>query len=119
MREYELSILFHPDLELNLSPAIERVEKTIADLGGEITNKTEEGRKKLAYKIAGNDSAIFYYYDIKLEPSAVAKLDRALVLMSEVIRHLVVAADPKVVEARVARESEKKDKETRDNKEEE
>lgn len=109
MREYELSILFHPDLELNLSPAIERVEKTIADLGGEITSKTEEGRKKLAYPIAKQDSAIFYYYDVKLEPSAVVKLDRALVLMSEVIRHLVVASDPKVIEARKAREAEKKE----------
>ena len=117
MREYELSILFHPDLELNLSPAVERVEKTIADLGGEITQKTEEGRKKLAYQIAKQDSAIFYYYDIKLEPSAVVKLDRALVLMSEVIRHLVVAADPKVIEARKAREAEKK--EVKDAKEEE
>ncbi|MCL2038464.1 30S ribosomal protein S6 [Candidatus Saccharibacteria bacterium] len=117
MREYEVSILFHPDLELNLSPAIERVEKAIADLGGAIANTTEEGRKKLAYKIAGLDSAIFYYYDVKLEPSNVAKLDRALVLMNEVIRHLVVAADPKVIEARKARESEKK--EAKDLKEEE
>ncbi|MCL2371369.1 30S ribosomal protein S6 [Candidatus Saccharibacteria bacterium] len=116
MREYELSILFHPDLELNLSPAIERVEKTIADLGGAITSKTEEGRKKLAYQIAKNDSAIFYYYDVQLDPSSVAKLDRALVLMSEVIRHLVVASDPKVIEARAARESEKK--EAKDSKEE-
>ncbi|MCL2001972.1 30S ribosomal protein S6 [Candidatus Saccharibacteria bacterium] len=117
MREYELSILFHPDLELNLSPALERLERTVADLGGEITNKTEEGRKKLAYPIAKHDSAIFYYYDLKLDPSAVVKLDRALVLMSEVIRHLLVAADPKVIEARARREAEKK--ETKDSKEEE
>ncbi|MDR0979778.1 MAG: 30S ribosomal protein S6 [Candidatus Nomurabacteria bacterium] len=109
MREYEVSILFHPDLELNLAPAVERVEKTIADLGGEITQKTEEGRKKLAYTIAGQDSAIFYYYDVKLEPSAVAKLDRALVLMNEVVRHLVVATDPELVEARKERAAEKKE----------
>ena len=29
MKEYELSILFHPDLEMNLDPALDKVKKLI------------------------------------------------------------------------------------------
>ena len=37
MKDYELSILFHPDLEMNLDPAVSKVKKTIETSGGKIS----------------------------------------------------------------------------------
>ena len=31
MKEYELSVLFHPDLEMNLDPALDKI-KNVGDL---------------------------------------------------------------------------------------
>ena len=55
MKEYELSILFHPDLEMNLDPALDKVKKTITTLGGDITKEESDGKKRLAYKISGQE----------------------------------------------------------------
>ena len=36
MKDYELTVLFHPDLEMNLDPAIDKVKKLIESNGGKI-----------------------------------------------------------------------------------
>ena len=43
MKDYELSILFHPDLEMNLDPVIDKVKKLIEGNGGKITKEENDG----------------------------------------------------------------------------
>ena len=64
MKDYELSVLFHPDLEMNLDPALDKVKKLIEQTGGKITKEENEGKKRLAYSLKGQDYAIYYYFNV-------------------------------------------------------
>ena len=107
MKEYELSILFHPDLEMNLDPALDKVKKLIKSNGGKITKEEPEGKKRLAYPIDGNEFAIYYFLNAELPAEAPAKISNTLGITDEVIRYLVVKSDPrraKYLEAKAAEE---------------
>lgn len=95
MKQYELTVLFHPDLEMNLTPATDKIEKLISDNGGTITKSTNEGKRRMAYSIKGNDFAIYYYYEVDLPAQAPAKIESVLAITDEVIRSLLVKVDPK------------------------
>ena len=95
MKEYELSILFHPDLEMNLDPALSKVKKLIETSGGKIVKEESDGKKRLCYPIAGNEYAIYYYFDVELPAEAPAKISNTLGITDEVIRYLIVKADPR------------------------
>ena len=94
MKDYELSVVFHPDLEMNLTPATDKIKKLIEDNGGTITKETNEGKRHLAYRVKGHDFAIYYYYEIDLPAPAPAKINSVLAITDEVIRSLLVTVDP-------------------------
>lgn len=94
MRQYELTVLIHPDLEMNVQPALDKIQKFIDEVGGKVTKETNEGKKRLAYKIAKQEFAVYYYYELDLENKAAAKkLASNLDIADEVIRHLLVTVD--------------------------
>ncbi len=93
MKNYELSVLFHPDLEMNLDPALDKVKKIIEVSGGKIVKEENDGKKRLAYSIAGQDFAVYYYFDVQLPAQAPAKISSVLNITDEVIRYLLVVAD--------------------------
>lgn len=93
MKEYELSVVFHPDLEMNIDPALDKVKKIIEQNGGKITKEENEGKKRLAYSINGQDFAIYYYFDLELPAEAPAKLSSTFNITDEILRYLLVRAD--------------------------
>lgn len=93
MQQYELTVLIHPDLEMNLAPATDKVEKLIKDNGGKIVKETNEGKKKLAYEVKGQEFAIFYYYELELPADAPRKISTALNITDETLRYLLVKTD--------------------------
>ncbi len=93
MKEYELTILVHPDIEMNLESATDKVKALIVDNGGEIIKETNEGKKKLAYSIAKQDFAVYYYYELNLPAAAPVKISSVLNISDEVIRYLLVRKD--------------------------
>lgn len=95
MKDYELSILFHPDLEMNLDPALDKVKKLIESTGGKIVKEEPDGKKRLAYPIDGNEYALYYYMDVELPSEAPAKIASTLGITDEVIRSLIVKTDPR------------------------
>jgi small subunit ribosomal protein S6 len=95
MKDYELSILFHPDLEMNLDPALDKVKKLIESNGGKIIKEEADGKKRLSYKIAGQEFAVYYYYDVQLPADAPQKLSNVLNITDEVLRFLLVRIDPR------------------------
>lgn len=95
MKDYELSILFHPDLEMNLDPAIDKVRKLIESVGGKITKEEPDGKKHTSYTIKGQDFAVYYYFDVQLPPEAPSKLSGVLNISDESLRILLVKADPR------------------------
>ena len=99
MKNYELSVLFHPDLEMNLDPALDKMKGVIESAGGEIIKASNEGKKRLAYPIKGQDYGIYYYYDIALPATAPAKLSSTFNIADEVLRYLLVRADEHRIKA--------------------
>lgn len=89
MRDYELVVLFHPDLELDLDKPQAKLEKIITDVGGKITTTDNWGKRKLAYPIKKQEYAVYVYYELSLDPKKVGKLDTTLNITDEVIRHLL------------------------------
>lgn len=93
MKQYELTVLLHPDLEMNITPATDKVKKMIEDAGGTITKENNEGKKHLSYPIKGQDFAVYYYYEVDLPADAPQKINSVLNITDEVIRYLLVAVD--------------------------
>ena len=97
MKRYELTVMIHPDLEMNLEPTTDKVKALIEENGGNITKESNEGRKRMAYGIQGQEYAIYYYYEVELPPAAPAKLSSVFNITDEVIRYLLVTEDPRKV----------------------
>lgn len=110
MREYELTVLIHPDLEADLEPALKKVRKIVTDNKGEVKKEDNWGKKRLMYKIAGEEFANYVYMEILLPAEANAKVQQTLNITDEVIRYLLVSADEKIraLKAEEKDENEKK-----------
>lgn len=97
MKDYELTVLFHPDLEMNLDPAISKVKKIIDANGGKILKEENDGKKHIAYPINGQDFAVYYYFDLQLPVEAPAKLSSVFNISDEVMRYLLVRTDERKI----------------------
>jgi len=95
MNQYELAVLYHPDLEVDLSKAEEKVAKIVADNGGKITATDNWGKRKLAYKIKGNEHAVYVFYTVEMPGTGVKKVESTLNITDEVIRFLITKPDLK------------------------
>ena len=54
MAQYEVAVLYHPGLEVDLSKAEDRVLKIFTDNGGKVISTDNWGKRKLAYPIKKN-----------------------------------------------------------------
>ncbi|MBQ3297119.1 30S ribosomal protein S6 [Candidatus Saccharibacteria bacterium] len=93
MRNYELMVVFHPDLEMNIDPALGKVKQILKANKANITNEEVDGKKHLAYKIKNQDFGLYYYFDLELPPEAPAKISSAFNIADEIIRYLLVTTD--------------------------
>jgi small subunit ribosomal protein S6 len=97
MNQYEIAVLYHPDLEIDLEKATSKVEKIIADNSGSIVNTDNWGKRKLAYPINKNESAIYVFYTVELPAQNVRKVEAILNITDEVIRFLITRPDLKAI----------------------
>lgn len=102
MREYELTVLFQPDLEANLEPALQKVRDIITGNGGKVVSEDNWGKKKLAYRINREDFAVYVYFELELPAEALAKISNVLNITDEVMRYLLVGVDQKAKAAAAA-----------------
>lgn len=97
MHEYELAVLFDPGLEIDLTKPMAKVEKIVTDNKGKIVKTDNWGKKKLAYKIAGQDHAVYVFYTVELPGESVQKIEAVLNITDEVIRYLITRIDHKAL----------------------
>ena len=97
MNQYELAILFDPDLEVDLEKATTRVEKILTDNGAKITNTDNWGKRKLAYQIKKHDMAVYVIYTVEIPGANVQKIESVLNITDEVIRFLLTRPDLKAI----------------------
>lgn len=97
MNQYEIAVLYHPDLEVDLTKAEERVKKVVTDNGGKVVSDDNWGKRKLAYTIKGNEHAVYVFYTVELPGEAVQKVESTLNIVGEVIRFLITRPDLKAI----------------------
>ena len=97
MKDYELTVLVHPDFESDLEKALDKVRGLISANGGEIAKEDNWGKKKLAYAIKGQDFATYVAMDLKLPATAPLKISNTLNITDEVLRYLLVKAEERPV----------------------
>ena len=124
MKEYELTVLIHPDLEVDIDAPLNKVRDIVTTAGGTITTEENWGKKKLAYRIAKQDFAVYVYMQVALPSDAPLKISNTLNITEEVLRYLLVTVDEKGRAALAEQELSAKsrigrDDDTRESKEEE
>jgi small subunit ribosomal protein S6 len=107
MAQYELAVLYHPDLEIDLDKAESKVKKILADNKGNITATDAWGKRKLAYPIKKQEHAVYVFYTVELPPESIRKIESALNITDEVIRFLIVKPDLKAIAKAEAAKAEK------------
>ena len=95
MKEYELTVLIHPDLEADLETPLKKVRDIIANAGGKIANEDVWGKKKLAYEINREEFGVYVYMDVELPADAPLKVSNIFNITDEVLRYLLVKVDEK------------------------
>ncbi len=99
MKDYELTVLIHPDLEVDIDTPLAKVRDIIKQQGGKITVEDNWGKKKLAYTIKKQDFAVYAYMEVALPPDALLKISNTFNITEEILRYLLVTVDEKGLKA--------------------
>ena len=97
MNQYEIAILYDPGLEVDFQSASNRVEKIFQDNGGKVVKTDDWGKRKLAYPINKQETALYVFYTVDLPAENVRKVESILNITDEVIRFLIVKPDLKKI----------------------
>src|SRR5882762_9852287 len=118
-KTYELMVLLHPDLEIDVEAPITKIEGLVEAAGGKVIKRDNWGKKRLAYRIARQDFAIYVYFELALDPAKVSELDNGILITEEVLRHILVVHEESAPRAdtKTGDKAEKKSDVTADDKE--
>ncbi len=107
VNQYEIAVLYHPDLEIDMEKASKKVEKIITDNGGKITKSDNWGKRKLAYTIKKLDHAVYVFYTVDMPGENVGKVEQIFNITDEIIRFLITRPDLKAMAKAEALKAEK------------
>lgn len=107
MNQYEIAVLFDPQLEIDLSKPMAKIEKIISENKGKVVKTDNWGKKKLAYTINKQDHAVYVFYTVELPAENVQKVESTLNITDEVIRYLITRPDLKAIAKAEAARAEK------------
>lgn len=94
MRRYELMLVLRPDVPDDRSQAlIDRTTRQIVASGGQIVKVAPWGRRRLAYPIDRHREGSYHIIVFEGPSTAVAELERGLLITEEVLRHLVTRVE--------------------------
>jgi small subunit ribosomal protein S6 len=94
VRRYELMLVIRPDApDDRVQVLLEKVARQIAGSGGQIVKAAPWGRRRLAYQIDRYREASYHIIHFDAPADSVADLERTLLIMEDVIRHLVIRVE--------------------------
>ncbi len=94
MRDYELTVVFSPEIaEEDLPAEIERVNQLIAQKGGVVGEANRWGRRRLAYPIKRHREGNYVLTPLKLQPDVATELERNLRGFEQILRYLLVKVE--------------------------
>jgi small subunit ribosomal protein S6 len=107
VRDYELGIIINPEVGDEQARAIvERVTQFVGNNGGQVVRVNAWGRRHLTYPIEHHRDGLYFFFDLVLPPQLVAELERTLRVNEDVMRHLILVRDPRVVAQQRQRDAE-------------
>jgi small subunit ribosomal protein S6 len=93
MRNYEVAVLLHPDLEINIEAATKKIEQIITTAGGKVVKKDSWGKRKLAYPIKHQEWGLYVFYGVEMPAESVAKINQKFRITEEIMRYLVISLE--------------------------
>jgi small subunit ribosomal protein S6 len=91
VRRYELMLVFRPDApDDRIAAIIDRTTRQITADGGQIVKVAPWGRRRLAYPIDRHREGAYHIVVFEAPTTAIAELERGLLITEEVLRHLVI-----------------------------
>ena len=90
---HELTVLIREDADKD--EAIEKLKTLIENKGGMIVKTEDNGVKRLAYAIQGQEKARYIYFDIILPQDKASDLSSVLNINDTVLRYLLLRTDPR------------------------
>ena len=91
MRDYELTVIFRPEIvEEDIPAEIEKVSQMISQKGGVVGEVNRWGRKRLAYPIKHCREGNYVLTPFKMDPNSAIGLDKNLRNSERILRHLLV-----------------------------
>jgi len=92
MRNYELVVIIHPDLDDEaINGAVEKIKDWITKAGGSIEKIDNWGKRHLAYEIQKQDEGVYFLLNTAMPTESIAELERNLKILEPVMRYLIVA----------------------------
>jgi len=92
MREYELVLIIHPDLEETaFKEIVERITGWIKNDGGEIIKTNIWGRRQLAYPIRKLNEGQYVLLHVKMNAQFGKTIERDLRYMESILRYMLIA----------------------------
>ncbi len=97
-RDYELGIVINPEVgDEQARSLVERVTGIITNNGGQVVRVNAWGRRRLAYPIQRFRDGLYFFFDLILDPSTIAEIERTIRVNEDIIRHLMKVRDSRVV----------------------
>ena len=95
---YELMYIINPVLsEEQTKDIVQRVTQYLSDTGADVMQVNEVGSQRLAYPIEKKRNGYYVIVNFRLSnPSGLPKLERALRINDDVMRHMVLRYDAKM-----------------------
>ncbi len=91
MREYELTVIFRPEIAEEEIPAeIEKVSQMISQRGGVVGEVNRWGRRRLAYPIKHCKEGNYVLTPFKMDPNSALEMEKSLRGSERILRHLMV-----------------------------
>lgn len=98
MRNYELMSVVQGQIPEDLAKEVmNKIKSMVGDLGGKDLSEDFWGRRKLAYKIGGQEHGYYDVLNFQISPENVRRLEEEIKLIGEVIRYLMVVKEKKKI----------------------
>ena len=96
MKNYELLAIFKPNLDAEeVDKAIEKINATIVEFGGNVESVDKAGRKKLAYEIQNFRDGFFATTILSIPADKIAEFKRQLRLNDSLLRTMFIEVSAK------------------------
>ncbi len=91
MNKYETIFIINPELDEEATKAVvEKFQNLITDLGGQIDNTDEWGKRKLAYLVKDFKEGYYVLMNFTAAPTVPQELERVYKITGDIIRYIIV-----------------------------